>query len=75
MQTIIHKSAIKQTRGFALSLRCWWMKATDIPMWQSFSPINACILRILSYKLVNFKSRMKKSCMKNISAEVSIFSH
>ena len=61
MQTIIHKSAIKQTHGFALSLRCWWMKATDIPMglWQSFSPINACILRILSYKLVNFDLQIK----------------
>ena len=61
MQTIIHKSAIKQTHGFALSLRCLWMKATDIPMglWQSFSPINACILRILSYKLVNFDMQTK----------------
>ena len=32
MQTIIHKSAIEQTRGFVLFLRCWWMKATDIPV-------------------------------------------
>ena len=69
MQTIIHKSAIEQTRGFVLFLRWWWMKATDIPVGlrQSvtslvyelhtdmlFSSINAFILRILSYKLVNF---------------------
>ena len=30
MQMIIHTSAIEQTHGFALSLRCLWMKATDI---------------------------------------------
>ena len=30
MQMIIHTSAIEQTHGFALSLRCLWMKATNI---------------------------------------------
>ena len=28
---IFDKSAIKQTHGFALFLRCWWMEARDIP--------------------------------------------
>ena len=75
MQTIIHKSAIEQTRGFVLFLRCWWIKATGIPVGlrQSvtslvyklrtdnlfFSPINAFILRILSYELVNFDMQIK----------------
>ena len=31
MQMVIDASAIEQTHGFALFLRCWWMKATDIP--------------------------------------------
>ena len=31
MQIFIDTSAIEQTHGFALFLRCWWMKATDIP--------------------------------------------
>ena len=31
MQMIIGTSAIEQTHGFVLFLRCWWMKATDIP--------------------------------------------
>ena len=41
MQTIIHKSAIKQTRGFELSLRLWWMKATVKPvgLWQSVTSL------------------------------------
>ena len=30
MQMIIGTSAIEQTRRFALFLRCWWMKATDV---------------------------------------------
>ena len=69
MQTIIHKSAIEQTRGFALFLRCWWMKATDIPVGlrqsvtllvrKLHSPINACILRILPWKFVNFDMQIK----------------
>ena len=69
MQMIFETSAIEQTHGFALFLRSWWMEAGDIPagLRQSvtslvyklctdmlFSPINACILRILSYKVVNF---------------------
>ena len=28
---IFDTSAIKQTHGFALFLRCWWMEARDIP--------------------------------------------
>ena len=32
MQMLIDTSAIEQTHGFALFLRCWWMKATDIPV-------------------------------------------
>ena len=74
MQMIIDTSAIEQTHGFALFLRCKWMKATDIPAGLSqsltslcinytlicfFSPINACILRILSYKLVNYDMQIK----------------
>ena len=31
MQLIFDTSAIKQTHGFALFLRCWWMEARDIP--------------------------------------------
>ena len=31
LQIIFETSAIEQTHGFALFLRCWWMKATDIP--------------------------------------------
>ena len=31
MQMIFDTSAIKQTHGFALFLRCWWMEARDIP--------------------------------------------
>ena len=31
MQMIIDTSAIEQTPGFGLFLRCWWMKASDIP--------------------------------------------
>ena len=31
MQIIIDTSAIEKTHGFALFLRCWWMKAIDIP--------------------------------------------
>ena len=46
-----------------------------------FSPIDACILRILSYKLVNFLNKLRSkrrvssehAGMKNISGEVSIF--
>ena len=30
MQIIIDTSAVEQAHGFALFLRCWWMKATDI---------------------------------------------
>ena len=30
MQIIIGTSAIEQTHRFALFLRCWWMKATDV---------------------------------------------
>ena len=30
MQIIINTSAVEQAHGFALFLRCWWMKATDI---------------------------------------------
>ena len=30
MQMIIGTSAIEQTHRFALFLRCWWMKATDV---------------------------------------------
>ena len=32
MQMIIDTSAIEQTHGFALVLRCWQMKASDIPV-------------------------------------------
>ena len=69
MQMIFDLSAIEQTHGFALFLSSWWMEAREIPagLRQSvtslvyklctdiiFSPINAYILRILSYKVVNF---------------------
>ena len=75
MQMIIHTSAIEQTHGFALSLRCLWMKATDIlvgmrqlvtsPVYKLYTdmlfffPIHACISRFLSYKLVNFDMQIK----------------
>ena len=31
MRMIFETSAIEQTNGFALFLRCWWMEARDIP--------------------------------------------
>ena len=52
--------------------------AASPPLWKCyFSLTNACILRILSYKLVTLRSKRRVSSdhasMKNISGEVSIF--
>ena len=90
---IFDTSAIDQTHGFSLFLRCWWMEVRNKPVGlrQSvtssvyklytdmlFSPINACILRVLSYKVVNFfvcKLRSKRRVSSDHAGmkEVSIF--
>ena len=31
MQMILDTNAIEQAVGFALCLRCWWMKVRDVP--------------------------------------------
>ena len=71
LQMIFDPSAIEQTHGFALFLSSWWMEAREIPAglrqsvtslvynWYNFSPINAYILRILSYKVVNFLCKLR----------------
>ena len=57
---------IEYTHGFALFLRCWWMKATDIPagLRKSVTSLvcklstnilfKLLFIRIISYKLENF---------------------
>ena len=83
MQITSDTSSIEQTHGYALFLRCLQMKVrvitaglknsvsslmyelcTDVLF---FSPMNTCILRILSYKLVSF-SKCKLRSKKRVSS-------